>query len=508
MVPPVRVTRRQALGLMAGATVAAVLGACDPDESTTTSPTLSVAPTTTSVAPTSSPVDDLYLRLWAAPDTAEIVAGVTTDVYSFGAEVIEGDPGAVVASDSYLGPTLHFRQGQRVQVTFENRLDEECIVHWHGLYVPQNQDGQPAEAVGPGQTYEYDFVVTNDPGTYWYHPHPHGKTGEQVYRGLAGLLIIDDPEPLLPAGENDLALVLQDRTLNSDGDLIYVNSMHDRMAGFTGSTLVTNGVANFAVSVKREPYRIRFLNGANARTHYLQWSSGQPFNVMATDGIYVPETSEMPALVLTPAQRSDIWIDFSNLEAGTRFELLSTDTFVEGGSSIGSSGEVVASFTVEDSEPQPRSRPAALGAALAFGAADTVNQASPKQFVLSTRQAAHWINQTHWEGRAANDLETVQSNTIELWEFVNTSPLAHPMHLHGRAFRVVSRSWDSGSAPEAWTQIEEGISESGLRDTVLVWPGQRVQIAVPFGDLKGFFLYHCHILEHEDAGMMRNFQVV
>jgi len=506
--PPVRVTRRQALGLMAGAAVATVFAACETNESSTPVQTVSPAATTTQVAPPVGASSDVSLRLWAAPDTAEIVAGVTTDVYSFGAEVIEGDPAAVVSSDTYLGPTLHFHQGQRVQVTFENRLDEECIVHWHGLYVPQDQDGQPAEAVGPGETYEYDFVVTNDPGTYWYHPHPHGKTGEQVYRGLAGLLIIDDPEPVLPSGENDLALVLQDRTLNSDGDLLYVNTMHDTMAGFVGSTLVTNGVANLALSVKREPYRIRILNGANSRTHYLQWSSVRPFDVMATDGVYLPEPSEMPALVLTPAQRSDIWIDFSNLEVGARLELLSTDTFVEGGSSIGSAEEVVATFIVEDSEAQPGLVPTGLGTVLAFGAPDTVNPSTPKQFVLSTRQAAHWINQSRWEGRAADDLETVQSNTIELWEFVNTSPLAHPMHLHGRAFRVVGRSWDSGSAPESWMQIEDGIAESGLRDTVLVWPGQRVQIAVPFGDLKGFFLYHCHILEHEDAGMMRNFQVV
>ncbi len=105
------------------------------------------------------------------------------------------------------------------------------------------------------------------------------------------------------------------------------------------------------------------------------------------------------------------------------------------------------------------------------------------------------------------DIETVKANTVELWEFVNRSPIPHPMHLHGRSFRVISRTWDDDSLADSWALIQEGILDEGLRDTVLVWPGQRVQIAVPFAEHKGYFLYHCHILEHEDAGMMRSFHV-
>ena len=450
------------------------------------------------------------IRLWAEPTTAEIVTGTTTDVYTFGAEVIEGDPSSVTPSDSYLGPTLHFRQGQRVRVAFENRLPEESIVHWHGLVVPQSQDGQPSDAIGPGETYDYDFVVTNEPGTYWYHPHPHVKTGEQVYRGLAGLIVVHGDEPDLPTDDNDIALVLQDRTLDVDGQLRYVSTRHDVMAGFVGDALVTNGVVDFTLEVRREPYRIRLLNGANSRTQFLKWSNDEPLVVIATDGSLLPEPVTASGLVITPAQRTDIWVDFSNFEAGTRIELTAADLFVEGGASSAPTlvGPVAAAFHVIDSPAVTGSLPSSLGPEPDFGEGDAVNPSSPKEFTLSTRRMAHWINGLQWEGRAAVELETVAANTVELWEFVNESPMAHPMHLHGQSFRVTARSWDDDRLAEAWQTIEAGVIETGLRDTVLVWPGQRVQIAVPFGENLGYFLYHCHILEHEDSGMMRNFRAI
>lgn len=130
-------------------------------------------------------------------------------------------------------------------------MPEESIAHWHGLIIPQDQDGQPGDAVPAGGTYEYDFIIENEPGTYWYHPHPHEKTGQQVYRGLAGLLIIHGDEAALPSGENDVAIVLQDRNIDSEGQLHYIASMHDQMAGFVGSTIATDGnLLPEAVTVK------------------------------------------------------------------------------------------------------------------------------------------------------------------------------------------------------------------------------------------------------------------
>jgi FtsP/CotA-like multicopper oxidase with cupredoxin domain len=141
-------------------------------------------------------------------------------------------------------------------------------------------------------------------------------------------------------------------------------------------------------------------------------------------------------------------------------------------------------------------------------AADAVNATAPKQFVLSTRQAAHWINDRQWAERTVTDVETVGVNTTELWEFVNRSPMPHPMHLHGSPFRVVARSWEDDSLAATWAGLEAGVIETGLRDTVMVWPGQRVRLAVRFAEHEGYFLYHCHVLEHEDAGMMRSYRAV
>lgn len=512
-------SRRRAIGLFAGAGAWLGLAGCTSDSdsgepsplpTTTSTPDdpPATTPAATSVAASGEP-DVLAIRLWAEPATAEIVAGTTTDVYSFGAEVTDGDPSSVAPSQSYLGPTLHLRQGQRVRVVFENRLPDESIVHWHGLVVPQDQDGQPSDAIGPGETYDYDFVVSNEPGTYWYHPHPHGKTGEQVYRGMAGMIVVYGDEPDLPSGDNDIALVLQDRTLDADGQLRYVATRHDTMAGFVGDTLVTNGVADYTVDVRRESYRIRLLNGANSRTQYLRWSNDDPVTAIATDGSLLPEPITAPGLVITPAQRTDIWVDFSAFEPGTTIELRAADLFVENGAGgvPELDGAVAVTFRVVDSPAAPGSLPSVLGTEPDFGAADAVNPSSPKQFTLSTRRMAHWINGLQWEGRSAVELETVAANTVELWEFVNQSPMAHPMHLHGRAFRVTGRSWDDDRLAAAWQTIEAGVIDTGLRDTVLVWPGQRVQIAVPFAEHIGYFLYHCHILEHEDSGMMRNFLV-
>ncbi|MEN8041318.1 MAG: multicopper oxidase family protein [Actinomycetota bacterium] len=521
--PDSGISRRRALQLLAGAGALAAVGGCDSDTTPTTVTTIPPVTDTTITSPVLEPdVRDLHVGLWAEPSTASIQAGVTTEVFSYGARVIEGDVASVVDSGSYLGPTLHLRQGQRVRVTFENRLDQESIVHWHGLVVPQDQDGQPAEAIPPGETYEYDFVVENRPGTYWYHPHPHHLTGSQVYQGLAGLLVIHGEEGSLADTVNDLALVLQDRTIDPDGQLRYVAMMHDVMAGFVGETLVTNGVAGYEAVVRPEPYRIRILNGANSRTQYLTWSTGDQLHAVATDGALLPKTISVDGLVITPAQRTDLWMDFSQFQPGDRIELLTADMFIESagmmGGGMGGGGsddfglnlipQTAASFIVGETTPVHGEMPTAPGFDPTFGAEDAVNADAPKEFVLSTRRAAHWINGTQWEGRSVTELETVKAGTVELWDFVNFSPMPHPMHLHGMAFRVVSRTWEDDGLAEAWSGIEDGVIESGVRDTVLVWPGQRVQIAVPFAEHKGFFPYHCHILEHEDGGMMRNFLVI
>src|SRR5687768_3289776 len=160
-------------------------------------------------------VPDVELVLTAAPDEVSVLSGAPTRVWRFTGKVLKG-PADTLQSlpGSYLGPVIRLRRGQKVRIRFANRLDEDSIIHWHGLDVPEAVDGHPRRAIGPGRAYVYDFDVTNRAGTYWYHPHPHMRTGAQVYQGLAGLILVRDAEEdalALPSGGAELLCVLQDR---------------------------------------------------------------------------------------------------------------------------------------------------------------------------------------------------------------------------------------------------------------------------------------------------------
>jgi FtsP/CotA-like multicopper oxidase with cupredoxin domain len=161
---------------------------------------------------------DLEVRLRAVESEVSILSGVATRVWTYQGEVLQGDAAALQSiPDSYLGPIFRVQQGQHVRIHFDNELPEASIIHWHGLILPEAMDAHPRYAIAPGETYVYDFIVTNRAGTYWYHPHPHGATATQVYNGLAGLFIVSDDEENalpLPSGDYDVPLVFQDRTVD------------------------------------------------------------------------------------------------------------------------------------------------------------------------------------------------------------------------------------------------------------------------------------------------------
>ena len=226
---------------LAGGGAMSALSACTFAPPGTASPT-AAPPTSAAVAPVTprltqatagAAAADLELALKATRGQVGILPGAETAVWRYQAELLSGDPASVtVLPGSYLGPILRVRQGQRVRVRFTNDLPEPSIVHWHGLLVPDDMDGHPRFAVGAGQSYTYEFQVVNRAGTYWFHPHPHGLTGGQAYRGLAGLLIVSDDEEAalgLPQGEYDLPLVIQDRQFDAQNQLVYLarRSGHD-----------------------------------------------------------------------------------------------------------------------------------------------------------------------------------------------------------------------------------------------------------------------------------------
>ncbi len=215
---------------------------------------------------------DVELELAAVVDEVGLLPGAPTTVWRFTGKVLRGNADALsFLESSYNGPrffpVIRTRRGQKVRIFFTNRLPEKSIVHWHGLHIVQRMDGHPMYAVATGNRYVYEFTVDNRAGTYWFHPHPHKRTGFQVYHGLAGFLLVGDDEEdalKLPRGTFDLPLVIQDRTFNSGNQLVYLQNMMDRMMGFMGERVLVNATPDYTKQVERNAYRMRLLNGSNA----------------------------------------------------------------------------------------------------------------------------------------------------------------------------------------------------------------------------------------------------
>ncbi len=500
-------SRRSFVRLAGVGAASVLLAACTPNDSISIPPPRSV--------PSADFFPDIDITLIAIEDTVQIRPGVDTVVWRIQGELLKGDEGTVEpVENSYLGPTLHLRKGQRVRIRFVNELPEVSIIHWHGLHVPADMDGHPQYAIAKGETYCYEFEVLNRAGTYWYHPHPHGRTGPQVYMGMAGFLLVSDDEEEaagLPRGEYDIPLVIQDRTFDDQGQLVYEgDGMMDQMIGFLGDQLLVNGQQNLIVPVATRAYRLRVLNGSNSRMYKLGWDDGSPFSVVGTDGGLLEEPVERPYLTLAPAERLDIWVDFGDRPVGSSLNLVSLP-FSAGG--LDSPQFPVLTVLVDREATDNVSLPSRLSEPNFLDVADAT---TTREIVLAMRMMRGWtLNGRTFEMTAVADEETIKRGSIEIWEFVNmggggmmggSTNLPHPMHMHGESFKVVDRQTNA-DGQGAWETLSQGVVDEGWKDTVLVMPGQRVKVLRRFGDFEGLFLYHCHNLEHEDQGMMRNFEI-
>jgi FtsP/CotA-like multicopper oxidase with cupredoxin domain len=481
---------------------------------------------------TASPAD-LEIALQATRAQVSILPGQATGVWTYQAQVIQGDPASLqTLPGSYLGPILRVRQGQRVRIAFTNGLPEPSIVHWHGLRVPDDMDGHPRHAIGPSQTYTYEFQVLNRAGTYWFHPHPHELTGPQVYKGLAGLFLVSDDEEAaagLPSGEYDIPLIIQDRTFDADNQLLYLaGGMMQQMMGFLGDRVLVNGQPDLALAVATRPYRLRLLNGSNSRIYKLGWEDGAPLTVIATDGGLLERPVQRPYITLAPAERVELWVDFSGRPLGSELRLQS---LAFAGAEAGGMGMMMgpapaladgSEFTVlrvrvERASTGRQALPERLSTIPRYRLEDAVNRKKPRAFTV-TLQGMRWtINGRAFEmERVARD-EEVRLDTLEVWEFINqpgrmgmmggmVEEMAHPMHIHGLQFQVLGRE----ARPEmtaSWNTVSAGYVDEGWKDSVLMMPGERVRLLVKFQDFAGMYLYHCHNLEHEDQGLMRNYRV-
>ena len=453
---------------------------------------------------------DIELSIRAVPGQVQILDGPMTNVWRYEGEVVKGPADALVdIPGSYLGPTIHARKGQTVRVNFTNQIPEPSIIHWHGLHVPESADGHPRLVIDPDESYVYDFTVMDRAGTYWYHPHPHGRTGTQVMNGLAGLFIISDNEDdglALPGGAYDIPLVIQDRSFDQDNQFVY-DLQAVSYTGFYGERILVNGLSDREIAAATHPYRLRVLNGSNARIYTLRWRDGSPLTVIGTDGGLLAEPVERDYLVLSPGERVDLWADFSHYSVGEQLQLVSRDPGRDEDDDL----RLIA-FNVEQEVSSELELPEKLSVLGLRDVKQAVNLDDPRQFILSMGMHMQWfINNKTFEMNTVDENETVKLGDLEVWDFTNQAQgmgrLPHPMHIHGVQFQVVERV----SEPEyqqANKLINQGQVDSGWKDTVLVMPGERVRVLLKFEDYEGLYLYHCHNLEHEDMGMMRNYRVI
>ncbi len=421
---------------------------------------------------------------------------------------------------AYLGPTLRLTKGHPAQVTIHNQLPPdppamgsmpgmmagETSVHLHGLEVADTADITPMAGMGlaPGASASGSVFTPDQPSaTLWYHPHPHMDTGRQVYMGLAGMMILDDSADAalnLPRtyGVNDLPVIVQDRRFKADGDFDYLTRPED-MEGQMGDHILVNGVESPFASVAATRIRLRLLNASNRRSYLFAMSDGRVFQQIATDGGLLPAPAPVTEVMVPAGGRAEIVVDFSG-DSGTSLYLVSRK-FTEAPGAGGDGDE--AGALLKEGAPFPimqfrvgafvASSP--LPAHLAtLPALDPQNATVTRQFDLE-RGGDDTINGLTFDMARVD--QAVAHGATEIWSVTNyASDISHPWHVHGIQFRVLDRS----SGPLA-------PNDQGWKDTVRVNPGERVRMLMHFDKQDGLYMFHCHILEHSDMGMMGLYQV-
>ncbi|WP_330113846.1 multicopper oxidase family protein [Streptomyces sp. MUM 178J] len=396
----------------------------------------------------------------------------------------------------YLGPTLRAARGEKVEVKVANRLGEASTVHWHGMHLPAAMDGGPHQMVAPGQTWTPHWTVDQPAASLWYHPHPHGRTEKHVQRGLAGMFLLDDERSAglaLPKtyGVDDLPVIVQD--VRFDG--AEFDHGHRLMSdtGFLGDRTMVNGTLDPYAEVRDERVRLRLLNASTARVYAFGFSDGREFSLIGTDGGLLEQAVPMERIRLSPGERAEIVV---RMEPGEKTVLRSFPPrdLGEGWQKRFNGGDdtfdVLQLRAHRELRPSPQV-PDRLGELELPDASDAVRG---RFFGLRTSG----INGRKMD--MARIDETVTRGETEIWTVRNEHGTPHNFHVHDVQFRVLEVD---GERPPAELR--------GAKDTVFVPGRTTVKLAVRFdgpSDPDVPYMYHCHLLYHEDLGMMGQFVVV
>jgi FtsP/CotA-like multicopper oxidase with cupredoxin domain len=410
---------------------------------------------------------------------------------------------------AFLGPTLRLATDSQTKASVRNALSEPFSLHWHGLLVSGQTDGGPHQPIASDDTWSVDLNIDQPPATVWYHSHTHNRTGNHVQKGLAGVMQLTDgrdDERGLPSdyGTDDLTLVIQDRRFDRRGRAVYDPGMHDRMMGFTGDVILVNGQFGTQAVVPQGIVRLRLLNGSNARIYDLTSRAGRSMHLVATDSGFLDRPIALDSLLLAPGERAEVLLDFSD---GASDMLVSNSVAsggMMGGGRMGGAGRDSFDILPISVDPSRHARIGRLPKTIGNSLPDLdTRSAKRREFTLETGMGGmFWRNRNqHSINGQSFDMDrqnfSVQRGATEIWA-IDGQNMAHPFHVHGVRFQVLSENGGPASN-----------RNRGWKDTVLV--DGRAEIALRFdkpATRSSPFMFHCHILEHEDGGMMGQFSVV
>jgi spore coat protein A len=460
--------------------------------------------------------------------------------------------------ERYPGPLIEAMRGTPVEIRWENRLPlrhlfevdphihgamppapaVRTVPHLHGSRTSSESDGLPEKWYTPGRSAVYSYPNDQRAATLWYHDHAVGITRLNVYAGLSGLYLLRDEQESgmnLPSGEHEVGLILQDRTLDDQGQLVYAPTNEDgkKLAPgvwgpeFFGQLPVVNGAIYPFLEVEPRLYRLRILNGANSRFFSLFFNMAErptdvpsivSFHQIGSDGGLLASAAELNKVLLGPAERADIIVDFSAF-AGRTITLSN------------SAPSPYPGWTMFRAEYPPLNELMQFRVGRSTGGGKTFSMPSPVQlarinpadavvtrdFVLTERMDAEGRSLgVRINGKGYDDpvAEFPKLGTIEKWRFINTTDDAHPMHLHLVQFQILERQgFNYGAFLQGKLEFTGEVrrpdpNEAGWKDTAIVSPHDVLTILVPFEGYAGRYVYHCHMLEHEDNDMMRPYEVV
>jgi FtsP/CotA-like multicopper oxidase with cupredoxin domain len=391
------------------------------------------------------------------------------------------------------GPTLRLRPGDRLQVTLVNRLADPTNLHVHGLHVsPEGSGDNVFVAVQPGESFEYDYRLPDDhpPGVYWYHPHHHGMVADQLFGGLYGAIVVEDPAELTVARER--VLVVSDITLDASGRLQQPSTMA-RMMGREGELVLVNGQTRPTLTARPgERERWRIVNACVARYVRLRLD-GQQLDLLGIDSGRYAAPRRVEDVVLAPGNRADLLVTAT--EGTSALEVLGVDRGSVGGMMGGSpSGDVGTIATLQVTGAAVAAQPAPAAQPAARDLRDD-EPAIRRRLVLAVGMGggmgpggmSFTIDGREFDPDRVD--QTVTPGVVEEWTIANTSPMDHPMHLHVWPMQIVA-------------EAGRPVDDVRWQDVVNIPANGEVTVRIAFDKFRGRTVYHCHILDHEDRGMM------